>query len=1216
MSTPDLARLFTTDGWLQDANEDGYPDGLRVRIVLPENAGPTVAAAAAELGARLGHETMALDLPLVVLDRDLEAPPTGVVLIGSSNRWLAHAAAALDLAPNEGTVTALAGGNVGVVGGSEEGTIAGLNLLTRHLPDLPGGGTLVRVTARVEDLCRDQGIAATAATKRAVVRCDAFEVKELEVEVGLADGDVDRAATWLQDAGTLGCPGVKSITFRIGGAGRTATVRRSEAEQDPVGPAELDPVLPAPGLDLARLYTIDGLLADTDGDFLPDAARARLEWLPGCGPAELAAAGNMGARLGLESTGIRLPLAGPHAIRIGPAGAGEPQTVRIERSASEEADAVEVRGAVAARWLSHGAPGPAEDDHPIRRTVERIAACLAGEDGPLPSEEIVWEEVWELPWEVDQVRQLCREEVLPRLRSGARVTMDVRVSEPVAVRTELARELMRQLEQRGATPKVTVCNAYKQGLSWLTEEVAPVLATLPKRHEVVIRCRDFRRVPGQEWFSEQMLKELNLVDRDAAERLLAKVQASGPGDLWRDPPIRWLLELYPVDELLGVPRERVRFEIRADQETTYEVVVFDAQGTQLWEDAFTAAWDERPYLDAYPDLGMSHPPTGWFRAEVDGELLVDRRVATDVEQIWDRYQRDILPRLASYVRERAGGPPRPGQQPFFSAFEIHAILSEADDVLPVREERVSALEALHEDLYFVTLEFLKELGRREGGASLDAPGQVIPWIRDGAGTPPRVHWVLKRFAEGTTSRAALLSGGSLEGGIRVVGVDVGAEGEVRLAEVRVELPVAASVEMARERLVTLSGLPVEAGILLQAGGAAPVQLRVPQQPSADVPDVLAARVPRELPRGVVIGYEEHLDVLAGLAQLRGVRVRAAGRSFQGRVAWVIEAALPGAGSVVSHAKQAAWKPTLLINARHHGNEASSTVSGLQLVRWLAGDPAWQRYLRRMNLVVVPFENLDGGAIAWEMQREHPRWMLHAGRFSALGLEMRNAYGDPGSPSRESRVLPGVWRRWLPDVVVDDHGFPSHEWVQPFSGYAPLWPSYWIPRGLAYAYLRRVDDPAYPDHTAVTERLRDLMAEEVGKDGEILAWNRDWADRYETYGHRWMPEMFPTEHYRGLVVYHSPASVDVAGNWESWGTDFGTLYPWVTAVSFVTEIADETAQGRYMDLCARAHEAIDVACVRLLAEADHRFWRRRAADRSGVTFWAGRQRPVRPLPLPL
>jgi hypothetical protein len=56
--------------WIADTNGDGLPDEVRLRIVLPASPSPDVAMAAAELAARLGHDTMAATLPIVVRDLD------------------------------------------------------------------------------------------------------------------------------------------------------------------------------------------------------------------------------------------------------------------------------------------------------------------------------------------------------------------------------------------------------------------------------------------------------------------------------------------------------------------------------------------------------------------------------------------------------------------------------------------------------------------------------------------------------------------------------------------------------------------------------------------------------------------------------------------------------------------------------------------------------------------------------------------------------------------------------------------------------------------------------------------------------------------------------------------------------------------------------------------------------------------------------------------
>ena len=43
------------------------------------------------------------------------------------------------------------------------------------------------------------------------------------------------------------------------------------------------------------------------------------------------------------------------------------------------------------------------------------------------------------------------------------------------------------------------------------------------------------------------------------------------------------------------------------------------------------------------------------------------------------------------------------------------------------------------------------------------------------------------------------------------------------------------------------------------------------------------------------------------------------------------------------------------------------------------------------------------------------------------------------------------------------------------------------------------------------------------------------------------------------------------------------YPWVTSVSFVSEVSDETAQGDYLALCALAHYNHDIAILKMLSE---------------------------------
>ncbi|MFM9107189.1 MAG: hypothetical protein ACKOWF_10895, partial [Chloroflexota bacterium] len=561
-------------------------------------------------------------------------------------------------------------------------------------------------------------------------------------------------------------------------------------------------------LDLADLFAPGQLLADLDGDLVPDAAACLLvpEGLPGdaLGPALCHAA----ARLGLESAGLSLPLAGPRALRFR---AGDGRLAAVP--GPDGAEDLVIEGAAAADWLAAAAPGPADDAHQLARTIRRIRRALAREDAPPAPGAVLREEVRELPWEVDEAREIVRREVMPRVRPGSAVALDLRVSETRAIREALRDELAGLLAAAGAAPEVTVRAVGKAGLCWLREEVAPRLAEVADA-ALVIRCQPFASDPGEEWVSADAIHELRLIDPARADELQARVDRDGRGSLWKEPPIRWLLELYPVDELLPIPPEQVTFDLVPGLASVYEAEIRDGTGALREVLRFDPRWTERPWLDAFPELGMVHPPTGWIAASVDGETVADRRIETDAERAWEVFQSEVLPALGACAREVSGGRLDPASQPFFGALELHLEASEPDEDLEVREERASSLEALHEDFYFVALEHMRRLGEREGegGEKLDAPGQVIPWLHERPGRGARLRWRLTG-----APRAAVPAGAPAA---RVTEVRVDAAGALVACRVEVALPEAAAAPAAREALAPLAGrLPVAAACGLACGGA-------------------------------------------------------------------------------------------------------------------------------------------------------------------------------------------------------------------------------------------------------------------------------------------------------------------------------------------------------------------------------------------------------------
>src|SRR5262249_18576808 len=71
----------------------------------------------------------------------------------------------------------------------------------------------------------------------------------------------------------------------------------------------------------------------------------------------------------------------------------------------------------------------------------------------------------------------------------------------------------------------------------------------------------------------------------------------------------------------------------------------------------------------------------------------------------------------------------------------------------IDEELISSLEAIHEDLYFVTLDFFDALGRTTTRRRLAAPGKIYPIVHpDRAGKPGEVRF---HYAGNASTRARL-----------------------------------------------------------------------------------------------------------------------------------------------------------------------------------------------------------------------------------------------------------------------------------------------------------------------------------------------------------------------------------------------------------------------------------------------------------------------------
>ncbi|MFW6080193.1 MAG: M14 family metallopeptidase, partial [Gemmatimonadota bacterium] len=354
---------------------------------------------------------------------------------------------------------------------------------------------------------------------------------------------------------------------------------------------------------------------------------------------------------------------------------------------------------------------------------------------------------------------------------------------------------------------------------------------------------------------------------------------------------------------------------------------------------------------------------------------------------------------------------------------------------------------------------------------------------------------------------------------------------------------------------------------------------------------------------------ENDSILARLATFPTVDVYHVARSFLGRDIWAMDLLPPHESAYVSQAKLNALKPTLFLSGRQHANEVSSTSHILRLAELLATDSAYAEQLNRVNVVLHPITNPDGARLAVEMQETNPDFMLHAGYLGALGVDATAGSNDPDAIYPESQVRPELMATWLPDVYVNMHGYPSHEWVQYFAGYSAWVRSrtgtsrtWWAPRGWFIPGFRWVDDEDHPEYTEAQFAALDAIAASITELPDVRAMSERMYARYAKYG-RQDRESFREYFHEGMLVYLSLRGRESIGD--------GAGSPRITYVSLTTEAPDETARGDWLELVASAGLAHSTALLRWLAEGENRIERETEANAEFVTRSVWRVKPVLP-----
>jgi hypothetical protein len=1376
-----LTDLFDPQsGVVRDTNGDGLPDSIVGRIIVPASPSTEEIQAAINLAARFGFETTAATLPFVMRENEVQQPGSVAlpVLVGRRNTFVQKLVERgvielKNLKPGQGFVTAVhspLGGPDGVVvvGADDEGTLAAANELAARLPRLwnAAGITLSGIEQDVLRQLREKGIAAAeAAVDSVLVDADRRGVAAVNIRVQIAPADLTRAVKVFQDVEAAHRRGQEIRTLNYANAAATSVTFYSKTEwlaatavqrsgmnprslTPPIDPDELaadspgdrgaagtaTPPPPAKSFDLTNPYSIEGWFGDVYADLIPD--RTDTSIIIGRSSDGFAAA-HLAARLGLESTGITLPLVrtddkvrqpereaspilvgrnnelvknllkigkirfddlqpGEGAIQIVPKAFGNPTATVVAGADDKGTEAAAMylarrvphiwdtrRGAPefqdvatqASRFLQarssagqasqalaeldnvlRGLNGKAIESFDLKLYLEEANPALerflserilaSGKPGEMQGVKVstqarndavpVFEEKFDIPWEVDDFWARFRADVLPQVKAGARVNLEARLSEPPEVRREIAVKVRSELTAAGALdPEVRVLSAYKQGFLWLTEEVLPQL-------------------------KGKAVKSINVKVAKYEPDFTKKYK-------FYMVPTRWLHELYPSDEIfkreLGIPTDAFQLELADSPPDIYSVEAFNQTGQRVFQASFSPKFVEREYLDKFPGWSRVQVTTGWLNASVDNKTVADVRIATDPERFWDYYQSKILPRIYDYVMKTTANRPLPDKQPFHRDLDIEVWMSEPDFSLGIDQELVSSLESLHEDLYFVTLDFFDALGRTTTQRRLAAPGKIFPIIHP---SRPRQPGQARILYSGNASAKPKIEISYKEKGVEkpvridreLTKIDMSAPAVVRavvkadrVTEIEVQADAKDDKEASRaadalDALVRLQAakmygqalsfehvdrVAVRVGLKeAQAHSRTVIQSTGTWEPS----NVRTSTAEPKLPLVTwdhIISPDESESIIKQLAAFPEVKAYRAGQSYRGRDTSVMEITAPTSSELISRPKYSAYKPTIFITGRQHANEVSSTSHMLRLAELLVTDPSYKEILKKVNVILHPVENPDGAQMAYDLQKLTPTYMLHAGRYSALGMDVASQVGQADPLLPEALVRMKVWRDWLPDIYLNPHGYPSHEWVQQFAGYVPPgFRTYLSTRGW-YTTTSGLRDPRYPAQGEVVDAIREAIVTAINSNPDVRDMDLRSQARYKKWAYGFEPYVFNQEIYKDTAIYYSdpetgePNGSRRAGAGGGGGGDAGgggggggggrnsmNAWPQVTYFNSGTEAPDEPAQGDWLNLVSKAGFSYLMASVNYLRNGEYKMQRlEEDGQRDTVSQTIVRVRPVMP-----
>lgn len=178
---------------------------------------------------------------------------------------------------------------------------------------------------------------------------------------------------------------------------------------------------------------------------------------------------------------------------------------------------------------------------------------------------------------------------------------------------------------------------------------------------------------------------------------------------------------------------------------------------------------------------------------------------------------------------------------------------------------------------------------------------------------------------------------------------------------------------------------------------------------------------------------------------------------------------------------------VMISGGQHPNETTGVVGAIRAARKLVAR-------KGAHFTISPLENPDGYALHQRLRVDNPRHMHHAARYTALGddLEYRTLENS-GSHLNEKEIRFKAQEISGAKLHVNLHGYPSHEWTRPLSGYVPRNFAMWtLPKGF-FLIIRH-----HADWEKQAEALLDRVTRHLGAIPGLLDYNNRQIALYEIH----------------------------------------------------------------------------------------------------------------------